>query len=29
LRDRKRTLDAVAPAGEFITRLANFEARPT
>src|SRR5215470_16805658 len=29
LRDRKRTLDAVAPAGEFITQLVNFEARPT
>src|SRR5262249_33501406 len=29
LRDRKRTLDAVAPAGEFITQLVNFEARST
>src|SRR5262249_14365135 len=29
LRDRKRTFDAMAPAGEFITQLVNFEARPT
>src|SRR5262245_45843126 len=29
LRDRKRTFDAMAPAGEFITQLVNFAARPT
>src|SRR6476646_2967054 len=29
LRDRKRTFDAVAPVGEFITQLVDVEARPT